>query len=150
MVASVSTLKKKRSRNPVASFTELGESTVLPGLTVDAGAIVYDPDKLTWPGDLLHEAGHLAFTPAAERPQVSIDTPFDLGHDFAAIAWSWAALTHLQLDPRVVFHDGGYYGWSAAYIDNFSKRRYVGVSLLQWADMTTEGEFPSMLKWLRD
>lgn len=112
--------------------------------------MVYDPERLTWPGDLLHESGHLAFTPAAARPAVSADTPFDVGDDFAAIAWSYAALTHLRLEPAVVFHADGYRGWSEAYIENFGARRYVGVSLLVWADLTTEEAYPQMFKWLRD
>ncbi len=32
--------------------------TVLPGIRVDAGVLVYDPARLQFPGDLLHEAGH--------------------------------------------------------------------------------------------
>jgi hypothetical protein len=137
---------------------DLPGPTLLPGLTIDGGAVIYDPARLTFPGDLLHEAGHVAFAPSSERGQLSCATHFTLGDDLAAIAWSWAALTHLDLDPTLVFHEGGYDGWSSAYIENFSAGRYVGVSLLEWADMTFEpkhgqtGEplFPQMLKWMRD
>jgi hypothetical protein len=34
------------------------------------GGLVYDWERLTWPGDLLHEAGHIAVIPAALRPTI--------------------------------------------------------------------------------
>ena len=136
---------------------ELPHGTFLPGLTMNGGAILYDVGLL-YPGDLLHEAGHIAFTPAAERTQLSSATTFTLGDDLAAIAWSYAALTHLLLDPAIVFHNGGYQGNSQAFIDNFAHGRYVGVPLLEWAGLTNEPKrgragvvnFQDMLKWLRD
>jgi hypothetical protein len=137
---------------------ELSDETRLPGLTIDGGKILYDPARLLYPGDLLHEAGHVAFTPAGDRPGLSGDSNFDLGGDIAAIAWSYAALMHLQLEPSVVFHDHGYQGSSRAFIENFAAGRYVGVPLLQWAGMTFEpkpGEerpvaYPAMVRWLRE
>jgi len=129
---------------------ELPHDTFLPGLTMSGGAVLYDLDRLLYPGDLLHEAGHVALTPAAERAELSLDTPFTLGDDLAAIAWSWAALTHLQLDAAIVFHDGGYQGNARAFIENFSNRRFVGVPVLEWLGLTDERRFPEMIKWLRD
>jgi len=129
---------------------ELPGTTFLPGVTMRGGAVLFDRARLTYPGDLLHEAGHVAFTRAAERAALTPETSFDLGEDHAAIAWSYAALLHIGLDPKIVFHDGGYKGNSPAFIANFAKRRYVGVSLLQWVELTTMEEFPSMRKWLRD
>src|SRR4051794_36817283 len=41
--------------------------TVLPGINVDHGVLVFDPAKLKFPGDLLHEAGHLAVKSPVER-----------------------------------------------------------------------------------
>ena len=133
---------------PVAEGA-LPAETFLPGLTLQGGAILYDPQRLTYPGDLLHEAGHIALTSAAERPRLSPDTQFNLGDDLGAIAWSYAALTRLQLDPRVVFHDGGYRGNSPAFISNFAAGRYVGVPLLEWMGLTRPGMFPRMVRWLR-
>jgi hypothetical protein len=129
---------------------KLTHPTFLPGLTIDRGAVVYDPQRLAHPGDLLHEAGHLAITAAAELTQLAPDSTFDLGHDLGAIAWSWAALVHLGLDPRVVFHDGGYMGNAGAFIRNFAEGRYVGVPMLEWAGLTRRERYPAMLKWLRD
>lgn len=40
---------------------------VLPGISIDHGAIVVDRSALLYPGDLLHEAGHLAVVPPQER-----------------------------------------------------------------------------------
>ena len=55
----------------------------------------------------------------------------------AAIAWSWAALVHLRLDPAVVFHQEGYRGGSQSLIENFSMGRFVGVPMLRWMGMIT-------------
>jgi hypothetical protein len=80
--------------------------SVLPGMTIARGAIVVDTDTDAWPGDLLHEAGHIALTDPAVR-----DTIFTLsddpGEEMGAIAWSWAAAVHLGLEAEVVFHAGG-------------------------------------------
>ena len=40
----------------------LPEKTVLPGLDIHHGAILVDDARMTHPGDILHEAGHLAVT----------------------------------------------------------------------------------------
>jgi len=32
----------------------------LPGIAIEHGVLVFDEDRLLYPGDLLHEAGHLA------------------------------------------------------------------------------------------
>ena len=56
-----------------------------------------------------------------------------------AIAWSYAASVHLQLDPSVVFHADGYRGGSQSLIENFTGGRYIAVPTLQWLGMTAEG-----------
>ena len=33
---------------------------ILPGLAIEHGAILVDEQRLSHPGDILHEAGHLA------------------------------------------------------------------------------------------
>ena len=40
----------------------------LPGLRIVDGGLIFDPAALRWPGDLLHEAGHIATVPSALRP----------------------------------------------------------------------------------
>ncbi len=41
----------------------------LPGLRIVDGGLIYDRAALRWPGDLLHEAGHIATAAAAQRPR---------------------------------------------------------------------------------
>ena len=134
----------------------LAEPTFLPGIEIDHGTLRVDALRLTYPGDLLHEAGHIAVADPAERRQPKL-SPND-GDEFAAIAWYYAAVVKLGIDPRIVFHSGGYRGWSEAFVENFAARRYVGVPLLQWYGMAIElrtagsraGEaYPHMLRWLR-
>lgn len=124
--------------------------TFLPGIRVERGSILYDSSRMTYPGDLLHEAAHIAFAPASERESMSDEVGTGPGEEMAAIAWSYAAAIHLNLDPAIVFHDGGYKGSSRALIENFAQRRYIGVPLLQWAEMTTYETFPAMTSWLRN
>ena len=43
----------------------------LPGIRLEQGALLVDESQLTYPGDLLHEAGHIAMTPPELRPSLS-------------------------------------------------------------------------------
>lgn len=132
-------------------FATLEHATFLPGIEVAYGTLRIDPDGLLWPGDLLHEAGHIAVTPPEERA-TRASIPSDPGEEMAAIAWSYAALVAIALPPEYVFHPGGYKGGGAAIAENFTAGRYFGVPLLQWYGMTTErGDpaYPRMTRWLR-
>lgn len=126
------------------------QDTFLPGIIVEGGVILMDPERLRYPGDLLHEAGHLAVLPAPHRAEITGPVGDDLGNEIAAIAWSWAALVHLGLDPAVVFHEGGYRGHSEAFIENFSAGHTPGVPLLEWYGLTSAAEYPRMKRWLRE
>lgn len=137
---------------------ETREDTVLPGVAISQGALVYDEAKLRHPGDLLHEAGHLAMKLPAERAASIHDTGGDPGEEMAAIAWSYAAAVHLKLPPEVVFHPEGYSGGSAALIENFTAGRNIGVPMLVWHGLTTAARhgrpsvgpvYPAMIRWLR-
>lgn len=137
----------------------LPQPTFLPGIRLEYGRLVVDEERLLYPGDLLHEAGHLAVLEPAQRA-AAVDSPGDgAGEEIAAIAWSWAALTQLNLPPEVVFHPHGYKGSSDAFISNFQEGRYIGVPLLQWYGMTLDernaqaqgkAAFPQMQRWLRE
>jgi hypothetical protein len=138
---------------------ELHEQTFLPGIMADRGAILIDGSKLLYPGDLLHEAGHLAVISPERRERAKGNMGKDRGEEMMAIAWSYAACVHLGLEPSVVFHDGGYHGWSGAFIENFANGRYVGVPMLQWIGLTADSKrakelgeepYPHMIKWLLD
>lgn len=68
---------------PIRQFvTELGigcrpgpvpEDSFLPGVALDRGELLYDPARLGSPGDLLHEAGHIALVPQRFRPRLDDD-----------------------------------------------------------------------------
>jgi len=134
------------------------EQSFLPGMWIDHGALVVDEAGLRFPGDLLHEAGHLAVAAPERRPTIVGDAGPDAAEEMMAIAWSYAAVVHLQLDPAVVFHPAGYRGGSAALIENFQQGRYIGVPVLQWLGMTYDAvqapsyavaPYPHMVQWLR-
>jgi hypothetical protein len=130
----------------------------LPGIRIDAGVMTVDPARLSYCGDLLHEAGHLAVLPSAERNGAAPNVSKDGGEEMAAIAWSYAAAFHLGLDPKIVFHDGGYRGGSDSIVENFGEGRYFGVPLLEWMGLTATKSaaergvppYPYMIRWLRD
>ena len=91
---------------------QLPDTTFLPGIEIRDGMILIDEERLAYPGDLLHEAGHLAVIDPSERTAPSL-SPSD-GDEMAAIAWSYAAARHLDIDPAIVFHPHGYRGSSKA------------------------------------
>lgn len=142
---------------------KLDETTFLPGLALGSNCMYVDFDQLKYPGDLLHEAGHLAVTDGESRKM--IDTTLingewpTQGEEIAAILWSYAALTHLNIDPSFVFHPDGYKGNSEWFISNFTSGNYIGLPFLEWAGLTlsknralleNKEAFPVMQKWIRD
>ncbi len=146
-------------------FAKLDEPTFLPGITLQNGGIVIDREKLLYPGDILHEAGHLAVMPPEIRANMNGDLNdgeenHDLlvGGEMMAIAWSYAACLHLNIDPLIVFHENGYKGGGANLVDNFNNGNYIATATLQWAGLCNEPKrikepgkiyYPQMLKWLR-
>jgi len=133
------------------------EGSFLPAIMIRNGAVVYDPARLEWPGDLLHEAGHIAVTDPATRPLLS-EIRSDPAEEMSAIGWSYAAAIAMGLDPKLVFHEHGYRGGSDSLLENFAEGRYLAVPMLQYYGMTLEnrpaaerGEqpYPHMISWLR-
>ena len=49
------------------NFTEIETETFLPGIQIKNGVLQIDLQKLKYPGDLVHEAGHIAVTKSEER-----------------------------------------------------------------------------------
>jgi hypothetical protein len=142
---------------------ELDETTFLPGVSLGPNCIYVDFAKLLYPGDILHEAGHLAVTTATERELIGTDAmPKDWptqGDEIGAILWSYAAIYHLELPLEFVFHTNGYKNNSDWFISNFSNENYIGLPFLEWIGLTlskkrakieSKASFPIMLKWLRD
>src|SRR4051794_20506454 len=145
-------------------LTELAEEDCfLPGIRLDGGRLLVDAERLLYPGDLLHEAGHLAVVPSDARRQMSGASTAVPGIDMktaevAAVPWSYAAALAAGVDPAEVFHDGGYRGRGKALLFTFSVGAPVGVHLLEEIGLTLTparareagGEpYPHMLRWLR-
>lgn len=133
------------------------EASQLPGMTVYHGRVRIDPQTLAYPGDLLHEAGHLAVCDPASRDSIERIEP-DPGDEMAAIAWSVAAARACDIGLDVLFFDDGYLGAAAAFRENFAAGRTLGVPMLAWFGMTAEPHrevessmpaFPVMTRWLR-
>ena len=134
----------------------------LPGLRIVDGRLIYDRIALRWPGDLLHEAGHIATVPAALRAGLN-DALADAlasphGGEAEATAWAFAALTHLHLPLSVLFHDGGYRGNSAGLMLTYSAGVYLGCHGLVQAGMALNAAdaaragvqpYPHLIRWLR-
>ncbi|CAM3472938.1 hypothetical protein [Paracidovorax anthurii] len=141
---------------------ELPDGCFLPGVRVEHGGLCVDVARLRWPGDLLHEAGHLAVIPSALRPQVDgalQELPaVEHGGETEATAWAWAAMRHLGLDAAVLFHDGGYHGQAESLRFTFEMGVYLGSAGLVAAGLTLQPAqaealgvepYPHMRAWLR-
>jgi len=134
----------------------LDEETFLPGIRVSAGGLIVDPERLKWPTDLLHEAGHIALTDPAER--ASLDrVSDDPGEEMGAIAWSYAAAVALGIEATTLFHEE-YRGGGEALARTFASGQDVGVPMLAWhglcaqphrSDPAGPTPYPHMLRWLR-
>ena len=143
--------------------TQLPDESFLPGVRIEGGKILVDEAGLLYPGDLLHEAGHLAVIPPHLRASLSDDVALPeldmTAVEAMAMAWSYAAALHLDLDPAIVFHEGGYRGQSPGLLFTFSAGVYPGAFGLSEMGMTATpnsaaqlgvAPYPHMLKWLRD
>lgn len=149
-------------RLPVAEAALPGD-TFLPGIAIRDGGLIVDPDRLRWPGDLLHEAGHLAVLPPALRAQASDDLAdeHDVPHagETEAMAWAWAAVHAIGLPPEVLMHEGGYHGQAAAVLQMYAVGIVPGLRGLCESGMTAargftlepvDIQYPQMLRWLRE
>lgn len=136
--------------------TAVPADSFLPGLRIEDGALLVDRQQLLYPGDILHEAGHLAVVPAEVRatlgPNISdYRSENDAqGDEIVAQLWSYAASVALGLPASVVFHADGYHGSSSWFVDNYQRGEFMGLPLLVWMGLTTTEEFPRMTRWLRE
>jgi hypothetical protein len=131
-------------------FEALTEDTFLPGLTIEGGALVVDRERLTWPGDILHEAAHIATTPPSRRGSLGGKLSVTPAEEMAALAWSYAASADLGIDPAIVFHEGGYKKGGQQLIAQYTSGLPPGgpgAPMLQWWGMTSA--FPRMTHWIR-
>jgi hypothetical protein len=138
----------------------LPANTFLPGLTIKDGTLVFDRTALLYPGDLLHEAGHLAVLPGPARQSANAEAMDAQSHaEESAIAWSYAAVRHLGLPADVLFHSGGYRGHAQGLVATFSFGVYPGLPGLEAAGLAVSpraaaalgvAPYPAMLRWLRE
>lgn len=144
-------------------FRENAAATLLPGFEIINGGLYINKATMLFPGDILHEAGHIAVVPAVDRATLGND---NIGirensdaEEMMAIAWSYAACLHLQIDPYFVFHDKGYKEGGKSIVENFANKRYFGVPMLQWTGLCVDEQkakeqdvppYPHMLKWMRE
>jgi len=140
---------------------KLDHNCILPGLDIVSNTILLDRKLLKHPGDLLHEAGHLAVTPEEQRKwigtkKMDVSWPTD-GDEIAAILWSYAALHYLKIPAKTVFHEAGYKNQSNWLIEQFENKNYMGLPLLEWMGLcngisetnNNTSKFPVLKKWLR-
>ena len=153
-----------RSIGIEVNFDTITEETFLPGILISNGRLIIDTDQLLYPGDILHEAGHIAAMPAAERNSLRGNIGMvknaseALGEEMMAIAWSYAACVTIGIPPEIVFHEHGYKGASQWYIQQYTSGNYLSLPLMQWAGFcydtvkaTEHGAlpYPHMIKWMR-
>ena len=136
----------------------LPEGTFLPGIAVRHGALLVDEARLQFPGDLLHEGGHLALMAPAQRAAANdaVEHDNEQASEAAVIAWSYAAALHLGIDTEVLFHDGGYHGRAQALRLSYQLGVYPGAGALAALGLAYIGadaggpRYPAMLRWLRE
>jgi len=145
-------------------FTTLEKNeSFLPGLRIKGGSIEIDLNHLENPGDILHEAGHIAVVAASERATLNSESlskrEWREAEEMMALAWSYAACVHLQLPPHFVFHEQGYRGSAKTLAAGFMQGSYIGLPMLQWLGLAADEKnapllgvepFPAMIKWVRD
>lgn len=133
----------------------------LPGIEILEGKLFVNIENLLYPGDILHEAGHIAIVPKAERKTLNAKIlgkrPSKEAEEMMAIAWSYAACYHLGLHFEFVFHENGYKGGGKYIIQNFAEKHYIGLPMLQYhgfcfdeknAKINNEKPYPYMKKWI--
>lgn len=161
--------KKKLIALLVNFITEIGltvtfatkeEPGFLPGVGIKNGGISIDLDQLLYPGDILHEAGHLATLPEHIRRDLNgqlPDTDLHRGAELMTMAWSYAAALYLKIPASIVFHEHGYKGAAENLIANFEQGNIIGLPMLQYHEMTYDEKraeqlnvqpFPHMVNWL--
>lgn len=144
-----------------ATQGSVSASSFLPGVRIESGRLIYDP-AMPWPGDLLHEAGHIATAPGFLRATLhdGVELPGEVlfATEAEATAWAYAAVRHLGLDPAALFHPGGYHGASSGLVATFAAGVYPGAHGLAQCGMTAVGVaakdreepvYPEMKTWLR-
>lgn len=133
------------------------DAQLLDGLVISGGRILVDPAVPVWPGDLLHEAGHIAVADPVLRPILGAPEA-DPADEMMALAWSWAAALECGLSPSDLFHTGGYKGDGPWLAENFAAGHHIGAPMLGFHGLCAHAgaserdgpaPFPHMIRWLR-
>jgi hypothetical protein len=143
-------------------MADIPTDTFLPGLAVQEGGLLIDEAKLKFPGDILHEAGHIALIPLEKRPMFSGNVaemlPEHAGDEVAVILWTYAVCLHLELPLEMVIHDHGYHSNAEWLRQLFESGNYIGLPLLVWMGLCEDPKmarqegregFPKMRRWTR-
>lgn len=130
--------------------------TFLPGLLIDQGSLTIDLSKLSYPGDILHEAGHIALTDPAKRPFLNQEMlnaqSGKESEEIGVLLWTFLASREIGFPDDFVFHAGGYKGQSTWLMEQYQAGHYIGLPLLVWMGITTPspaGGLPVVKSWLR-
>jgi hypothetical protein len=132
--------------------------TLVPGIDIVHGTLLIDETMMCKPADLLHEAEHIALTLPAGRSALDGTVNSSPAEEISAIAWTWAASRHLEIEPADTFHEEVISGNGPTLLENFSTGHYVGVPMLQYWGLAVEPKqavargvdaYPHMLRWLR-
>ena len=133
---------------------EEGEAQLLDGLAIIGGRLLIDPAVPVWPGDLLHEAGHIAVADPETRVTLG-PIVADGGDEMATIAWSYAAARECGLPLEHLFHEGGYRGDAIMLREAFATGATIGAPMLGYWGLCDpdrqpgDHPFPTMQRWLR-
>jgi hypothetical protein len=126
--------------------------TLVPGIDIVRGTLLIDESMMCKPADLLHEAAHIALSHPSVRNALDGTADTSPAEEISAIAWTWAASRHLDIDPAETFHADVISGNGPTLLENFLEGRSVGVPMLQyWGLAVARGinPYPHMLRWLR-
>ena len=130
----------------------------LPGIEIRSGGLVVDEDRLGYPGDVLHEAAHLAVMSPTDRHDIGGALPEDPAPEMACYAWCYAGALAFDLPLETVFHDA-YKGGGSSIREALESGGLLGQPMLQLWEMTrlpnADSSFdhlplyPDMARWAR-
>jgi hypothetical protein len=182
----MTSMKHAETLEPVLTFLEtigvdcragdVHPDSFLPGIEIQQGRLIFDADKLASPGDLLHEAGHIAAVPSKFRTRLSGDIDACLARltaedaaaeaiihtDLAPIAWSYAAALEAGINPLHVFDAAGYGADKGGDIQIICQQLqmglFPGIAMLArlglcaapppFGDSGDHAPYPHMKRWL--
>ncbi|MEO5645810.1 MAG: hypothetical protein ABIQ40_08335 [Bacteroidia bacterium] len=132
--------------------SKIEDSSFMPGMIIRNGKLIVDIETLKYPGDLLHEAGHIAVSHPEKRNKMNGEIAKEnAGEEIAALLWSYMAARETGIPAEVVFHPDGYKGDSEWLLENFKNKMFIGYPLLNWMKIfeKKDGDL-KVISWLRN